>query len=99
MAAAHLAVEPETGLITACALTKVAGAGPDGRPVSEPTVGLALLDGEDEPVTMLAYSVYGSGELRTTHGLPVRICPAVCSRLSASATSGAPLERLGDAML
>ena len=53
---AHLAVEPETGLVTACALT--AGNAPDG-----PT-GLALLAGEEAGLEVLADSAYGSGEVR-----------------------------------
>jgi transposase len=56
---AHLAVEPDTGIITDCALTKANGA--DNR---EAQVGLALLDGEDSPVTVLADSAYGSREFR-----------------------------------
>ena len=39
---AHIAVEPDTGIITACALTKASGA--DNH---EAVVGLALLDDED----------------------------------------------------
>ncbi len=61
---AHVAVEPDTGIITDCALTKTGGVGPDGAPVSEASVGLELLDGEDHPVRVLADSAYGSGELR-----------------------------------
>jgi IS5 family transposase len=53
---AHVAVEPETGLITGQELT--AGNAPDG-----PT-GVTLLDGEHEPVEVLADSAYGSGATR-----------------------------------
>jgi len=53
---AHIAVEPETGLITDQQLT--AGNEPDGP------VGVALLDGEDAPVEALADSAYGSGATR-----------------------------------
>jgi hypothetical protein len=56
---AHLAVEPDTGIITECALTKATGA--DNR---EAAVGLALLSGEAQPVTVLADSAYGSGQFR-----------------------------------
>jgi IS5 family transposase len=56
---AHLAVEPDTGIITDCALTKATGA--DNH---EAAVGLQLLDGEDAPVTVLADSAYGAGEFR-----------------------------------
>jgi IS5 family transposase len=53
---AHVAVEPDSGLIVAAALT--AGNAPDG-----PT-GLALLEGEHDPVEVLADSAYGSGQVR-----------------------------------
>lgn len=56
---AHIAVEPDTGIITDCALTQANGAANH-----EATVGLALLEGETAPVTVLADSAYGSGELR-----------------------------------
>ena len=53
---AHLAVEPETGIITAAALTPANAA--DG-----PT-GVALLEGEPPGLEVLADSAYGSGEVR-----------------------------------
>lgn len=53
---AHFAVEPETGLITACSLTP--GNAPDGPP------GLDLLAEEDEGLEILADSAYGSGQMR-----------------------------------
>ena len=53
---AHVAVEPETGIITACALTPANAA--DG-----PT-GITLLDGETSGLQVLADSAYGSGEVR-----------------------------------
>src|SRR5215207_9656064 len=53
---AHLAAEPETGLVTACALT--AANLPDG-----PT-GLALLAGEAPGLEVLGHSGYGSGPTR-----------------------------------
>ena len=56
---AHLAIEPDTGIITDCALTKASGAGS-----GDAAVGIALLQGEPEPVTVLADSAYGSGEVR-----------------------------------
>jgi IS5 family transposase len=56
---AHLAVEPDTGLITECALTKA-----NGSHNHEAAVGLQLLDAEDEPVTVSADSAYGTGEFR-----------------------------------
>ena len=53
---AHVAVEPETGLITAAALTPANT--PDG-----PT-GIGLLTGEKPGLKVLADSAYGSGEVR-----------------------------------
>jgi IS5 family transposase len=53
---AHIATEPETGLVTQCALT-AAGA-PDG-----PT-GVKLLDGEEPGLEVLGDSGYGSGPTR-----------------------------------
>jgi hypothetical protein len=56
---AHIAVEPDTGIITDCALTKAAG--PDNH---EAVIGLALLDSEDAPVRVLGDSAYGTGAAR-----------------------------------
>lgn len=53
---AHVGIEPDTGLITACELT----AGNVGDAQAAP----ALLDAETEPVEVLADSAYGSGEFR-----------------------------------
>lgn len=53
---AHIAIEPETGLVTACDLTPAnAGDGPTG---------VALLAGEAPGLQVLADSAYGSGEVR-----------------------------------
>ena len=56
---AHVAVEPETGLITDCTVTKAAGV--DSH---DAVVGLGLLDGETQPVTVLGDCAYGSGPAR-----------------------------------
>jgi IS5 family transposase len=53
---AHIAIEPETGIITASALTSANAA--DG-----PT-GITLLDGEEPGLQVLADSAYGSGAVR-----------------------------------
>ena len=53
---AHIGIEPDTGLITACELT----AGNVGDAQAAP----GLLAGESEPVEVLGDSGYGSGELR-----------------------------------
>jgi IS5 family transposase len=54
---AHVAVEPDTGLITATALTPAnAGDGPTG---------IELLAGEEPGLQVLADSAYGSGQVRT----------------------------------
>ena len=58
---AHIAVEPETGLTTACALSKASGADS-----SDATVGIDLLTDETEHVEVLADSAYGSGAARAT---------------------------------
>ncbi len=57
---AHLAIEPDTGLITDCALTKANGA--DNH---EAVVGLALLEDEPTPVRVLGDSAYGTGATRS----------------------------------
>ena len=69
---AHVAVEPETGLITAAALTPANAA--DG-----PT-GVALLAGEAPGLQILADSAYGSGESRaalrdTQHDQAIKAIP------------------------
>lgn len=53
---AHIAVEPDTGIITACALTPAnAGDGP---------AGVELLDDDEPGLQVLADSAYGSGQVR-----------------------------------
>lgn len=69
---AHVAVEPETGLVTDAALT--AGSTYDGD------AGVELLEREPEPVEVLADSAYGSGETRTAlagagHDLVIKPIP------------------------
>ncbi|HJP76155.1 MAG TPA: IS1182 family transposase [Pseudonocardiaceae bacterium] len=56
---AHVAVEPDTGIITDCRLTKAAGA-----ENHDAVVGLALLDSEASPLQVLADSAYGTGDAR-----------------------------------
>jgi len=56
---AHIAVEPDTGIITDCAVSTASGAGS-----GDAAVGIDLLAGESEEVRVLADSAYGSGELR-----------------------------------
>jgi IS5 family transposase len=56
---AHVSLEPETGLFTAVELTAGSGAGSH-----EAVVAARLLAGEEEPVTVLGDSAYGTGELR-----------------------------------
>ena len=57
---AHIAVEPDTGIITDCELTKASG-----ERSGDAQVGPGLLAGEDAPVQALADSAYGSGGART----------------------------------
>jgi hypothetical protein len=56
---AHVAVEPDTGLITDCAVTKASGPGS-----SDAAVGPTLLADEVGPRQVLADSAYGSGDAR-----------------------------------
>jgi len=58
---AHIAIEPDTGLITDCTLTKASGAD-----THDAIVGLTLLACEDAPVEVLADSAYGTGHARAT---------------------------------
>jgi IS5 family transposase len=53
---AHLAVEPDTGLVTDCALTP--------GDVTDGAAGVALLDGEEPGLEIYADSAYGSGATR-----------------------------------
>jgi hypothetical protein len=55
---AHVKVEPDTGIITGCALTPAAG-----PQHSDAAVGVALLAEETDPVQVLGDSAYGTGEL------------------------------------
>ncbi len=62
---AHLAVEPETGIVTACELTKAAGV-----EASDGASGIRLLAADDtltgqEPVQVLGDSAYGTGDALT----------------------------------
>jgi len=56
---AHIAIEPDTGIITDCALTKASGS-----ENHEAVVGLGLLENEDTPVRVLGDSAYGTGTAR-----------------------------------
>jgi IS5 family transposase len=56
---AHVAVEPDTGIITDCAVTKAGGSD-----THDAAVAPQLLADETQPVTVLADSAYGTGEFR-----------------------------------
>jgi len=56
---AHLAVEPDTGLVTACTISKASGADS-----SDATVGIDLLTDETEHLQVLGDCAYGSGNAR-----------------------------------
>ena len=58
---AHVKVEPDTGLITGCALTPAAGPAH-----SDAAVGIELLADEPDPLQVLGDSAYGTGELLDT---------------------------------
>ena len=73
-----MAVEPDTGIITDCALTRASGA--DNH---EAAVGLQLLGSEAASVTVLADSAYGTGDFRADlaeRGHIDRVKPAPVSR-------------------
>jgi hypothetical protein len=75
---AHVAVEPDTGIITNCALTKASG--PDNHEVA---VGLTLLAEEPHSLTGLADAAYGSGEFRAelaARGHTDRVDPPLARR-------------------
>jgi hypothetical protein len=55
---AHVAIEPDTGIITDTALT--AASGPEN---SDAAVGIELLADEDDPLQVLGDSAYGTGEM------------------------------------
>lgn len=62
---AHIAVEPDTGTITDCALTKAAPwAKASGSDNHEGVMGLGLLAGETRRVRVLGDSAYGTNEMR-----------------------------------
>jgi IS5 family transposase len=54
---AHIAIEPETGIITASALT--------AANVADGPTGITLLEGEEAGLQVLADSAYGSGQVRS----------------------------------
>jgi IS5 family transposase len=56
---AHIAIEPDTGIITECVLTRASGS--DHH---EAVVGLGLLNGEHTPVRVLGDAAYGTGATR-----------------------------------
>jgi hypothetical protein len=56
---AHIAIEPDTGIITDCELTRASG-----EHSGDAQVGPGLLDDEPAPTEVLADSAYGSGEAR-----------------------------------
>jgi len=58
---AHVKVEPDTGLITGCALTPAAGPAH-----SDAAVGIELLADEPDPLQVLGDAAYGTGELLDT---------------------------------
>ncbi len=53
---AHVAAEPETGVITACEIT--------AANTADAETGLNVLEGEHTKVEVIAHSAYGSSEIR-----------------------------------
>ena len=69
---AHVAVEPDTGLVTDCALTP--------GDVTDGAAGVALLDSEERGLEVYADSAYGSGDTRAAirdqgHDLVIKPIP------------------------
>jgi hypothetical protein len=64
---AHVAVEPETGLVTGCALTKASGEGSGdaaaGIELVESDVTIPPADERDQPIEVLGDSAYGTGDM------------------------------------
>jgi hypothetical protein len=95
---AHVAVEPETGPFTGCALSKASGPGS-----GDAQVGPALLTEEPDPVDGLADSAYGSGNARaelaaaghTAIIKPVPLRPAVTGGSPDHPRTRARRHRLG----
>ena len=80
---AHIAVEPETGIITASTLTPADA--PDGP------VGVALLKGEAPGLQVLADSAYGSGETRAAlrkakHSQAIKAIPLASPKIEGGYT-------------
>jgi len=79
---AHIAAEPETGLVTECALT--AAAAPDGP------IGVGLLAGEEPGLEVLGDSAYGGGATRAALRLPATPRRSSRSRYRARCRAGSP---------
>jgi IS5 family transposase len=60
---AHVAVEPDTGLVTACALTKAAGDGSGDAAAGVTVLAADSTIGHGEQVQVLGDSAYGSGQM------------------------------------
>lgn len=60
---AHVVVEPDTGIITACAVTKASGEGSADAAAGAVLLGSDTTMPDDEPVEVLADSAYGSGDM------------------------------------
>ena len=65
---AHIAAEPDTGIVTACEIT--------GATTADGPAGVELLGGEPSDTEVIADSAYGSGEVRAK----LRACQIVCVR-------------------
>ncbi|HET6908042.1 MAG TPA: IS1182 family transposase [Mycobacteriales bacterium] len=84
---AHVAVEPDTGLVTDCALTKAAGADS-----SDAAVGPTLLVDEPAPVEVLGDSAYGSGDARAAFAAAGHTAIIKPIRLQAAVAGGFTLD-------
>ena len=60
---AHVVVEPDTGIVTACAVTKASGAGSGDAATGIPLLAADTTVPAGEPVEVLGDSAYGTGEM------------------------------------
>jgi IS5 family transposase len=60
---AHVAVEPDTGIVTACALTKAAGDGSGDAAVGAALLAADTTISDGQPVQVLGDSAYGTGAM------------------------------------
>ena len=60
---AHIVIEPDTGLVTACAITKASGQGSGDAEAGITLLGADTTIAADQQVTVLGDSAYGTGDM------------------------------------